>query len=51
MARRAAAAVITCKSNKSRGVYLRAAFITMAVACIAATNQGQLVFTVQHSTK
>ena len=40
-----------CNSNKSRGIYLRAVFITMIVAYIAATNQGQLLFTVQRLTK
>ena len=42
--RHAAAAVTTCNSNKSHGIYLKAAFITVIVACIAATNQGLQLF-------
>ena len=38
-------------NKNGRGVYLRVAFITMIVACIAATNQGLLLFMVWHLTK
>ena len=39
------------KLNKGCGVYSRAAFITTIEACIAATNQGWLIFTVRRLTK
>ena len=38
-------------SNNGHGIYLSAAFITMIVACIAAINQGRLLFTVRRLTK
>ena len=44
-------AVTTCNSNKNRSVYSRVAFITVVVACIAATNQGRLLFMVLRLTK
>ena len=45
-----AVAVTTYNSNKSRGIYLRVVFITIILVCYVATNQGQLLFTVQRLT-
>ena len=39
------------KKFNDHSVYLRVVFITMIVACILATNQGRLLFTVGHLTK
>ena len=34
-------------SNNGRSIYLKVVFITMIVACIVATNHGQLLFMVR----